>query len=205
MVYFIHRENSVKEEENMDSIIVTTERLELREIQDRDKPFISESADELHSASFSKENDDFRKEFNQVYWEKITSPDTFNALMFLKGTDNFVGRICMQHIDEDVPELGIDILSRHQNKGFAPESVVAFCNWYSDKYKIDKTKIRVENENAHSIHVVEKLGAEYVSPTPFYDNNILETLRKKFPDTDLSELLQLNVREYLLHLPIFQK
>ena len=186
----------------MNNIITTTERLELRKIHDSDKSFIFELADELHSASFSKENEDFRKKFNQVYWEKITSPDTFNSLMFLKGTDDFIGRICMQHIDEDVPELGINILSRHQNKGFAPESVVAFCNWYSGKYKIKKTKIRIENENAHSIHVVEKLGAEYVSPTPFYDNNILETLRQKFPDTDLSELLQLNVREYVLYLPM---
>ena len=202
MVYFIHRQNSVKEVENMNNIITTTERLELRKIHDSDKSFIFELADELHSASFSKENEDFRKKFNQVYWEKITSPDTFNSLMFLKGTDDFIGRICMQHIDEDVPELGINILSRHQNKGFAPESVVAFCNWYSGKYKIKKTKIRIENENAHSIHVVEKLGAEYVSPTPFYDNNILETLRQKFPDTDLSELLQLNVREYVLYLPM---
>lgn len=205
MVYFICRENSVKEEENMSKIITTTDRLELREIQNSDKHFIFELADELHSASFSKENEDFRKKFNQVYWEKITSPDTFNALIFLKGTDDFVGRICMQHIDKDVPELGIDILSRHQNKGLAPESVVAFCNWYSDKYKIEKTKIRIENENAHSIHVFEKLGAEYVSPTPFYEDEVLETLRQKFPDADLSELLQLNVREYVLQLPICQK
>lgn len=186
----------------MNKIIATTERLELRKIQDSDKPFIYELADELHSASFSKENEDFRKKFNQVYWEKITSSYTFNALIFLKGTDDFVGRICMQHIDEDVPELGIDILSHHQNKGFAPESVVTFCNWYSDKYKIDKTKIRIENENTHSIHVFEKLGARYVSPTPFYDNTILEMLKQKFPDNDLTALSQINVREYVLNLPL---
>lgn len=186
----------------MKKIITTTDRLELREIQDTDKSFIFELANELHAPSLTKHNDEFRELYNQAYWKEITSPNTFNALLFLKDTGDFVGRICMQHIDEDIPELGIDILSRHQNKGFAPESVVAFCNWYADKYKIDKTKIRVENENAHSIHVVEKLGAEYVSPTPFYENAVLDALRQKFPDTDLSELLQLNVREYVLYLPM---
>ena len=90
----------------------------------------------------------------------------------------------------------------YQNHGYGPEAIIAFCNWYSATFGLTEVKVRISEENAHSIHVFEKLGAEYDKATSYFSTDALAAMKAKLPDADLSILSQESVRDYLLRLPI---
>lgn len=88
-----------------------------------------------------------------------------------------------------------------QNRGYGPEAIVVFCRYYFELRKIDQVKVRISKDNKHSIHIFEKLGAQFVRSTSFVSENSLAMMRELLSDADLSELSQDSVREYVLHLP----
>lgn len=186
----------------MSNIIATTERLIIREIEERDKDnalrLLKESSMQWHTSM----SEEFISAYNEACWKEISSPKTFNGMIFLRESVEFIGKICMQSVDKPLPELGIDIIKVHQNHGYAPEAIVAFCNWYFEKCCLKEVKVRIMKENTHSIHIFEKLGAEYVKPSSLVSENCLDKVKQMLPDADLTDLRQDSVREYILRLPI---
>ena len=140
--------------------------------------------------------------FREICWRNETAPGILPALVFLRNREILVGRVCMQKIDTPMPELGIDILAEHRNNGFGPEAIVAFCNWYAEKYNLAKVSVRISKENSHSIHVFEKLGAVYRRSTTYLPADMLERMQQELPGRDFGSLLQKSVREYTLEIPI---
>ena len=67
---------------------------------------------------------------------------------------------------------------------------------------IPQVKVRIRQENEHSIHVFEKLGAKYDGIFPYYSPEILETIRRNLPGQDLSELEKPTVHVYHFNIPI---
>lgn len=91
-------------------------------------------------------------------WEDVKDPDTLTGILFLRDGDQFFGRVNMQKIDEEVPELGIDLLKEYQNQGYGPEAIAAFANWYGRNLHISEIKVRITSANARSAHIFLKLG-----------------------------------------------
>ena len=187
--------------------IVNTPRLTIRkiEIEDGDRDLISRLAEKSPEFGFFSNfrGGDKLDLLYQFFWDEAIRSDQYNCLIFLKDNGEFIGHINMQKIDSALPELGIELLDAYQNQGYGPEAIIAFCNWYSKTYELQKVKAKISDENTHSIHVVEKLGASYVAFTPFFSPKILDTLKEKLPGADLSEFTQNSIREYILRLPIF--
>ena len=186
----------------MNNLITTTVRLTIRKIDEGDQDLVySLSQESCPLANFLKD-DEYVKLYRKECWNEINNPNTYNGMVFLKDSGVFVGKICMQHIDRALPELGIDIMKAHQNHGYGPEAIIAFCNWYSATYGLCKVKVRISEDNMHSIHIFEKLGAEYDKATSYLSKDALDVLKDNLPDTDLSVLSQNSIRNYLLKLPI---
>lgn len=182
--------------------IAITERLLLRTLNENDKDHIlTISRQSSFIADFEKA-DLISTDFKEICWQNETAPGILPALVFLKDSETLVGRVCMQKIDTQTPEVGIDILPEYRNKGFGPEAIIAFCNWYAAKFNLTTVNIRISQENSHSIHVIEKLGAIYRKSTTHFPADMLERLQRELPDRDLGVLLQDSVREYTLELPI---
>lgn len=184
--------------------IVDTPRLTIRKIEEGDQDLIFRLAEKSPEFGFfsSFRGGDHLDQLYQFFWAEAICSDLYNCLIFLKDSGEFIGHINMQKIDSALPELGIELLDAYQNQGYGSEAIVAFCNWYSKTYELQEVKARISDENAHSIHVVEKLGASYAAFTPFFSLKTLDVLKEKLPDADLSELMQNSVKEYILHLPI---
>lgn len=182
----------------MSNIITFTDRLMIREMEETD----TEIFFQLYKETTPYPNLLEKNEYRKTCWTEATTPSTFNAMIFLKDNNDFVGRICVQFIDSPLPEVGIDILKTHQNKGFGPEAIVGFCNWFCKKNSLSKVKVRIMKENSHSIHVFKKLGAEYLTSTPYFSENIISFIKESFPNEDLSELSQDSINDYILTLPI---
>lgn len=195
--------NSKNKRRLIDSnLIAQTKRLFIRKIEVDDQDLIYSLYQETSLSSSPAKDDKFTELYHKVFWNETNRPNIYNGMIFLNCSGAFVGRICMQHIDSPLPELGIDIMKAYQNQGYGPEAIVAFCNWYSAKFGLHKIKVRIQKENTHSIHIFEKLGAEYNVSSPYFSNEILDVLKTKLPHSDLSSLTQNNIRDYLLQLPI---
>lgn len=186
----------------MSNVIATTERLIIRQIEDGDQELIYNLSQESSLISNLPKEDEFVKIYRKVCWDETNSPNTYNGMIFLKENGAFIGKVCMQYIGRNLPELGIDVMKVHQNHGYGPEAIIAFCNWYSATFGLTEVKARISVDNAHSIHIFEKLGAEYDKATSYFSQDVLAVLKEKLPDSDLSELSQESVRDYLLRLPV---
>ena len=172
----------------MSVVIAETRRLLIRTMDVSDFDVVSELFRDGRYYSSMKDDEEFQRMFLKVSWREMTREMTYNGLIFLKDTGQFCGRVCMQHIEEPVPELGIDVLKRFQNQGIGPEAVVAFVNQYCTERHISQVKVRIQNENEHSIHVFEKLGAKYDGTFSYFSPEVLEVFRRELPGQDISEL-----------------
>ena len=185
----------------MSNIIVTTKNLIIREIEDSDRDLVYRLVKQSSLASGFLENDNYVQIYCNAYWDEINRPSTYNGMIFLKRDSSLVGKICMQCIDCDMPELGIDIIKSYQNQGYGPEAIIAFCNWYSTTHGARKIKIRISEENTHSIHVFEKLGAKFSQLSSCISEQVISSFKKELSDKDLTKLALNRVRDYYLELP----
>ena len=182
----------------MDEIIAYTDRLYLRMLEETDEEFVFQILSEYSSIKLFQNNSELANLYRKANWEEVTGPTTVNALIFTKDTNEFVGKVCMQFVDKPMPELGIDILKKYQNKGYGPEAIIAFSDWYTKKHSLPAVKVRISKDNSHSIHIFEKLGAEFIGSTSYVSEASLDYFKKTLPDANLDELSQDSVREYLL-------
>ncbi len=186
----------------MSTVIANTERLIVRKMEVHDLDDIYQLALESLATFTSLHDESFWESYRSGLWDEMNAENIYNGSIFLKETGEFVGKVCMQYTDRVLPELGIDILKAHQNQGYGPEAVAAFCNWYSEQFGLQEVQVRISSENSHSIHIFEKLGAEYQKLTSLMSQNMLELMGYKRDGSDLPTILQNCVREYVLHLPI---
>lgn len=160
----------------MEKIIAVTERLIIREIEQTDEELVGllhEDDTWLNGLIGRAEENETKKKEN---WRIVNSPDTYNGMIFLRDSREFVGKICMQHTENEIPDLGINIMSEHQNKHYAAEATAAFCNYYSEKHKLKKVIVQISDDNSHSIHVFEKIGAEYIESVPLLPEELWKAI-----------------------------
>ena len=151
----------------MSEIIAKTERLLIRTTDSADFDLVLPLFYESEFGSRVKNNEKLRELLRATSWEEMTQQATLTGLVFLNSTAEFCGTVSMQKTDRDVPEIGIELLKKHQNCGIGPEAITVFGNWYCCKYHIPKIMVRIRKENTHSIHVFEKLGAEFLGESTF--------------------------------------
>ncbi len=183
---------------------INTDRLMLKKLGNahQDKMFVTELLWDLSPLDISPQDKSFVELYNETNWKEITKLNIFNALIFIKETGEFVGRVCMQNTDTDLPEIGIDILKRYQNNGYGPEAIKSFAAWYCEKNGISKIKVRIDKDNLHSRHVFEKLGAEYIGSNSYYSKIVLGALQEKLSSETYKTLTQDGIREYILYFPL---
>lgn len=116
-------------------------------------------------------------------------------------TEEYFGSIeFAQKGSADTPVIGINILSKAQNKGIGTAALKLFLKELYELRSISKVKLLIMPDNKRSIHVFEKLGAVCLN------SHILEAAEKiseasgcKLGDQDQ---LAFTAMEYELRLPI---
>ena len=186
----------------MAETIANTEHLLVRTIDDNDYATVCSLFKEGEIISKYLNDPEFLDMLLKNSWKEITGQNIFNGLIFLAESSDFCGRVCIQNIDDPIPELGIDVLKKYQNKGYGPEAITAFANWYGKKFGIDRLKVRIWKSNSHSAHVFEKLGARYEGQHPYFSKAVLQAIQEKLPEFNPSELEADGPLTYYLDLPI---
>lgn len=179
---------------------IETERLYIRELAEGDFDLIS-SVWRERFPPILLDNKAESDVFLQNLWNDTRSSTILTGLIFLCNGNTFCGRVNMQNIDTEKPEVGIDILQNYQNHGYGPEAITGFVNWYSSSRCISQIKVCISSANAHSIHVFEKLGAEFILEQPMFSEKI-QSIKENLPEHKAKTIEDIKVQEYILNLPI---
>lgn len=169
-------------------IVLETERLVLTELTEQDKDDAIRLFYQVNSvvSRFADLGDSFAATLYEAVWQDMNR-DTLNwAIRDKAGT--FVGRICMQHMSEPAPELGIELFEEYRNKGYGPEAITALVPWFKREYGIQRIKIRIDPENAHSLHMFRKLGVVDTGEETYMPRRYIEAFHEMFPEADTSGL-----------------
>lgn len=179
---------------------IETERLYIRQLTDKDFDLISliwmDSWPRL-----IKQDKSALDRLLHGFWDAAQDPTILTGLIFLRDGDVFCGRVNMQHTDQKMPEVGIDLLRVYQNQGYGSEAIVGFVNWYGTNHYISEIKVRISALNACSTHMFTKLGANLICETSMFPD-LIQSIGENLPGDKASTVEDIKVREYTLKLPV---
>lgn len=149
-------------------IRIESKRLYIRQMMDGDFELISLIWLERSPTLFDGDKE-FQEKLLRELWESNQGPNTLTGLVFLQNGDRFCGRVNMQKTDEEVPELGIDLLGEYQNQGYGSEAITAFANWYGESHHVSEIKVRIMAVNT-------RLTVEQASQRQILQAQVLQDL-----------------------------
>ena len=95
----------------------------------------------------------------KVYWETIVEDKAdINYSVFLKNGD-LLGRVALQGIGENVPELAIVIVKKYQGQGYGAKLLKEWLNWVCENMGYNRINVKIDNSNTRSKRLFKKIGA----------------------------------------------
>lgn len=110
-----------------------------------------------------------------IMWDSALSDK--GLFIILDEEMNLCGSVELKD-ESRTPEIGISILEKCRNKGIARNAVDLLMELTYDPENIDYYLVRIEIDNAHSRHVFEKMGAEFLGEDMSTLNRFKEYLEK---------------------------
>ncbi len=124
-----------------------------------------------------------------IMWQSVMeSRNTETYSIFVEN--QFCGSMELQHVCDDEPEIGIDLLKEQRNKGIGPKAIKALANKKNSEGIMQAFIVRIFAENIHSQHIFEKLGAIEINTNSKYevkDNNVLRVIEQLKDTTEVRE------------------
>lgn len=134
-----------------------SELFDIRRVSERDKELFREivKAEYLLGRLYIVDPDVGLK----VYWENIVKDDTdINYSVFLKNGD-LLGRVALQGINQDVPELAIVIVEKYQGQGYGELLLREWLNWVQSTLGYNRINVKIDSSNTRSKRLFQKLKA----------------------------------------------
>lgn len=147
----------------METPVITTERLRLRPITEKDIDFVFKLFSRTETNLYSEYPDlETLKDAEEMY-ERYLKPGSethFRLIIGLLGTGEPIGTIGLykytsQHMRA---EMGYDLLKEHWGQGYMSEAVRGIINYGFVQLGLIRIEATVDPENKASIRVLEKTG-----------------------------------------------
>ncbi len=155
-------------------MIITTDRLTIREISHNDAERISEmnncsDVNELFSSLTEKNIDDIINDAGNItdLMSRLTCGiDTYDETVYgaLIG-DTIIGYIAIVNGKSETPELRIEIDPNYQGKGYGYEFLKSLLIYLFENKRYDFIIYRVVPTNKASLALINKIGAFLQKPT----------------------------------------
>jgi RimJ/RimL family protein N-acetyltransferase len=145
-------------------LIAETERLIIREVEERDAAFMNEL---LNSPGFLNyigdrgvRSDDEARIFIRDRYRKSYSDNGYGLYTVLLKSRNEPVGICgfVRRDSLPGPDIGFAFLPQHENKGYGMESSVALLKFGRERLNFDRLYAITTLDNKSSIRLLEKLG-----------------------------------------------
>lgn len=113
--------------------------------------------------------------YEELLWSNSFSKD--KRYFSIYDTDEvYCGNIELNRIDTPTPEIGIELLKKHRNKGIAGQAIRLLARTAgSELIELEYYILRVSAGNLHSKHMIEKLGSVCIGKE---DSIAVETLKR---------------------------
>lgn len=141
----------------MSEFIIETEEFNIRKVMDSDYEAFGKiaAAEYLFGRMYEIDPELAKK----VYWDTIVTADKdINYAVITKDND-LIGRVALQGIDMDVPELAIVIVKDYQGKGYGEKIIRVWLSWVYKAMGYCRINIKIDSQNRRSIRLFQKLGA----------------------------------------------
>ena len=144
--------------------MIETERTILRPIESKDNEQVfgyrSDSETNKYQGWIPNSLDEVN-EFISKNPNEINKPETWFQLVIIeKATNKLIGDIGIHFIDSNnfQSEIGCTLSKKHQQKGFATETMSATINYLFNKLNKHRIVASIDPKNIDSIKLVERLG-----------------------------------------------
>ena len=140
--------------------IIETERLRLREMDERDLEDLKEwMSDPLIYTYWGKGPSKAEKDPELLFEKKEKAVKSFHLGIALKDEDKVIGDIWIYLIENDrMGSIAFRISRKHQGKGYAKESVSAMTKFCFENTELQRIWTKVDIRNIASWKVLEKCG-----------------------------------------------
>lgn len=110
---------------------------------------------------------DMFQDFFEKQWENRKQENSLYVSVFRRLDSVYLGNIVLRDLESRTPELGIDVMKKHQRKGMAYDTLRMFMKWASETYSdIEYFFVRICSDNLASLNLFQKLGAIKIGEEP---------------------------------------
>lgn len=92
-----------------------------------------------------------------MMWEQVLHGKD-KVFSIFDRKNEYCGSVKIQQVDDDYPELGIDLLEEKRNQGIAVKVIKLIAQRAYQEKEVEYFKIRISSRNPHSKYVFEKMG-----------------------------------------------
>ena len=139
-------------------IFAQNERIVLRALSEEDK---ADYMDLLLSLSLDKKMYEI-EDFYHFSWKQAIESDELILAIIEKSSNSFIGQIMLKHLEEEIPEIGIDITEPCRKKGFGYSAVSLFTTTLKERFHLQCFLIRVYCDNTASQALIHKFNVEHI-------------------------------------------
>lgn len=187
-------------------ILIQDDRYILKKEREEDKQVYFDLYKEDSILAKGMSSDMFH-DFFEKQWENRKQENSLYVSVFRRQDFAYLGNIALSNLESRTPELGIDVMKKHQRKGVACDSLRMFMKWASETYNnIEYFFVRIYSDNLASLSLFQKLGAIKIGEEPSEYQAFLnqfkehagkeeyEKVKKKNPDME-----DIAGRRYIAH------
>lgn len=107
------------------------------------------------------------QDFFENQWKNRRQENSLYVSIFERNDLEYLGNIVLKNLESRTPELGIDVVKKHQRKGVAYDTLKMFMKWASETYgDIEFFLVRIYSDNLASLNLFQKLGAIEIGEEP---------------------------------------
>ena len=137
----------------------------------------------------------YSQELKDELWNRFIHGNDRKYSIY-NGKEEYCGYIELIDPSNSTPEIGIEIVKDHRNKGIAKRVVFLLIN---ETEKIEKKpyyRVRIVEDNMHSRHVFEKMGAEFNNSNSTKYQNVIKVCKAREVETT-DEKLKKRIRDMI--------
>ena len=157
-------------------MILQTERLYLRQLQETDASRMSEYRNKEEVAKYQSWDhysiDDAKRRISQCQLMKnFHTPKTdYHLAIVLKDNDFMIGDLFVEIVNRKVFVLGYTLDSDYCSCGYATEIVSAFITYMKETYQFKKVICYAYADNQRSIRLLKRLGFMKFDESYYYND-----------------------------------
>lgn len=129
--------------------------------------------------------------FRDLYWQVIEEKDDLVLTIADRLADSFFGYLSLQHIKNEVPEIGISVVREKRKMGYATESVKLMTETLKAKFGISEFLVRIYSDNIASKRLFSKFNIEPNGEGKSFVTTALEVLKEAYPELEFKQLQEL--------------